>query len=117
MLRFVTPVLSRITRPVPVWLIVPLLVPILSIVLPQGQIPILPQLAISQSLAVPEETSVPTPNSESILESQETGLPIDSYNTKVFTQSQFERNFLPDAISQTTTNDRGEFEIKVDTLP
>ena len=78
-----------------------LLVPILSMVLPQWQIPILPQRDVSRSLATPVEAIVPTLNSESIRLSQETGLPIDSYNAKDFSSPPFDRNFLPDAMPPT----------------
>ncbi len=74
-----------------------LLVPILSIVLPQWQIPILPQRAVSQSLATPVEAIVLTPNSESIRESQETDLPVEPPTARTWPQPQFDRNFLPDA--------------------
>jgi len=73
-----------------------LLVPILSIVLPQWQIPILPQRAVSQSLATPEEAIVLTPNSESIRVSQEADLSVEPPMARAWAQPQFDRNFLPD---------------------
>ena len=75
-----------------------LLVPVLSIVLPQWQIPILPKRAVSQSLTTPQEAIVSTPNSDSIREPQETDLPVEPPTARAWAQPHFDRNFLPDAM-------------------